>query len=797
MPETFKEIIDLLKSPDEQARSRGIERIALEGDDVHLSLLLDAMKDESLRLRNKAKALLLQKEPRLILHHLEAGLRDQDDANRRNAAMEVYVNLGETSVPVLSRLAADPDHEVRNFACVLLGVIASSTAVPALIEALKDADLSVSHAAAESLGKIGDPRAVEPLIESLGSSDFWRAFPVITALGELGNELAVKPIMNFLDNEFLTLNAAQALGRIASPTAVSRLLPLLGSDEPVIKSQALQSLVSIQSRILTEKGSGTPEPSLDPRFMEAIGGREFRAYLISLLSSGDTGLIRDALAALGWLKEDRAVSVIIDILKDEALSTSALESLISIGLPALSEAKKHLNHPVGMVRLALLKYLASLGLEPGGPYIRGMLTDDMSIVRAQAALSLGKLGDIEAADGLITALGDINPEVQEAAVTALADLDPKVVCGKLIPYLRNSNPQFMFMAAETLGLLKQEEAVRPLTALLDDLRDVIREVAVKSIGRIGGGRSVPPLMLSLKDESPRVRQQAIISLGKVKDPIVLRRLLGLLKDSDNASRYYTIRALKDQGSALAVEGLVEVLSDAPKNLAIAAVETLGSLGDKTACAAIMKAVGIGDRDLLRTASQALGELGCNEAVPLLLSLLSHGHWSVRSAAVRSLGRVGGEGIYEALSGMLAEADQVVLKTTVAALGELGDPRAAVPLVGLLHDDSLGRAAYDAILALGPRAAGVIISSLDGMPVPTLIKGARLLGDIGDRSATRFLLGLLGHPEPALRREAASALGKLGSAESMDELRRLEKYDEEEMVRQAAAVAASKIPQGGH
>jgi bilin biosynthesis protein len=41
-------------------------------------------------------------------------------------------------------------------------------AVPALIQALGDSDRDVRRAAAEALGKLGDPQAVSPLIQALG-----------------------------------------------------------------------------------------------------------------------------------------------------------------------------------------------------------------------------------------------------------------------------------------------------------------------------------------------------------------------------------------------------------------------------------------------------------------------------------------------------------------------------------------------------------------------------------------------------------------------------------------------------
>jgi len=796
MPEPLREIIDLINSVDEEVRSRGIERMALEGGRSAVPYLLSAMTDESLRLRNKARALMLQMDRTDVLPYLEDALRDNDNAGLRNAAMDIYVFLGKESLHALHRLLSDPDEEVRNFVCVLLGNIAAPESVPILLDALKDDDVNVCHAAAEALGKAGDARAVAPLIEALGSEDFWRLYPIITALGELGDERAVKPLIGFLDNELLGLTTVQALGRIASPTALTHILPLLGTDEPAVKTQALEAVVAIQKRMMGDGEDGAGK-AVNARLMEVMGDHGFRAFLIGLLSAREASVKNDALTALGWLREDRAVSRMIDLIMDESLAQSAQGALTGIGLPALPEVVKRLKHPVGMVRQALVKYLGGLDKDRGAPPLREMLKDEMSIVRAEACLVLGRLGDLEAADDIIALLGDENPEVQEAAITALSGLDPQVVCRKLVPYLRNSDPQFMFLAAETLGLLRVEEAVGPLSALLDDPREIIREVAVKSLGRIGGMNAVLPLLMSLKDESQRVRQQAIAALGKIKDPLVLGKLMDLLDDPDRAVQYYAIRALKEQGSAASVPRLIKVLDGDSKNLLVAAVETLGSLGDPSACDALLKVAGTADRDLLRTAAQALGELGCQEATPTLLRLVGHDHWSVRSAAAGSLGRVGGADASEAVSGLLKiEEDVVVRRSAVTALGELGDRRAAVMLVPMLVDESLGRYAHESLLMLGKDAAADVVKGLEDAPVTLLLKGVRVLGHMADAVGASYLKGLLIHPEPAVRREAALALGRVGGLGVVDELRRVMDTDEEEIVRMAAEGAVINMPHAG-
>ncbi|GFO53306.1 hypothetical protein GMSM_03130 [Geomonas sp. Red276] len=153
---------------------------------------------------------------------LEEGVRNNNEADLRNGAMETLVAFGEEAVPLLEGILKDPDHEVRNFATVMLGNIGSPCAVMPLIAALDDPDLNVRHGAAESLGRIGDRRACRPLLTLLDQG-FWLQFPAIAALGELGCLEAVPRLIGLLDEELLFLPVMQALGKIGDPAALPAL----------------------------------------------------------------------------------------------------------------------------------------------------------------------------------------------------------------------------------------------------------------------------------------------------------------------------------------------------------------------------------------------------------------------------------------------------------------------------------------------------------------------------------------------------------------------------------------------
>lgn len=118
---------------------------------------------------------------------LESAVRNDDNADLRNGAMEVLVRFGPPAVPKLVKLLEDDNEEVRNFSTVMLGEIGSRKAVDSLIRLLRDADANVRHGAAEALGKIGDRRAVQSLL-SLLQGDAWDKLYATAALGKLGGK---------------------------------------------------------------------------------------------------------------------------------------------------------------------------------------------------------------------------------------------------------------------------------------------------------------------------------------------------------------------------------------------------------------------------------------------------------------------------------------------------------------------------------------------------------------------------------------------------------------------------------
>ncbi len=216
------------------------------------------------------------------------------------------------------------------------------------------------------------------------------------------------------------------------------------------------------------------------------------------------------------------------------------------------------------------------------------------------------------------------------------------------------------------------------------------------------------------------------------------------------------------------------------------------IGDRDACGRLLELSHSNDADLAMVAIKSLGELGCADVKDDLLGFLAHDDWSIKAVAAASLGRVGGEGVLDALACQLSSRDRVICSGAIKALGELGDPAASRFLVPLLADAQFQKQVLDSLALLGPGSLKGTIEALRDAPPALLLKGIRLVGKMRDPEGVDYLAGLLRHPDPSIRKAAAAALGDSCLREALDVLDETVMNDEEPIVRDAAASAASII-----
>lgn len=130
--------------------------------------------------------------------------------------------------------------------------------------------------------------------------------------------------------------------------------------------------------------------------------------------------------------------------------------------------------------------------------------DENTAVRVKSVYALGQVGDPQAIDALIVALGD---PVQDVSWTAREALETfgETALPNLIRALSLDSNQVRELAANLLGDIGDSSAVDPLIAALDDHDWQVRFAVVEALGSIGDAHARSAVERMTGDPQSQVR----------------------------------------------------------------------------------------------------------------------------------------------------------------------------------------------------------------------------------------------------------------------------------------------------
>ena len=359
-------------------------------------------------------------------------------------------------------------------------------------------------------------------------------------------------------------------------------------------------------------------------------------------------------------------------------------------------------------------------------------------VRRQAALAAGRIGDAQALDRLVAALGDSTPAVQAAAAFALGLLKQSRAIAALLAFAP-VQPEAVTAIAKTggeesaaaltdlLGSGVSATAVQraalleawrlgaraPIAALLTHARNadpVARRNAVYALARLRTVRGAPALVEALADPEASVRAAALRGLSRVltdsahvSPDDVVSRIRPLLGDGDAHVRVNALRALATFHDSTLAALALPLAADPDLNVAVQAETTLGVLGGARAVAALQPGLASATFALRRQAAIALAQADSTAGVATATALLTGGpDWRWRSVAAEALGAARDRGRLEA---QLADPDGRVAVQVLQALQRLvpdGDSSLSPRARSLLqHADAGVRSVAADLLARHP------------------------------------------------------------------------------------------------
>lgn len=405
------------------------------------------------------------------------------------------------------------------------------------------------------------------------------------------------------------------------------------------------------------------------------------------------------------------------------------------------------------------------------PDVESLLREEDPVVRAAAAVLLGRLGERakDSVPRLTEMLKDRDSRVRYAAIGALGMLqeDAREAIPELINRLQDEYVYVSTAAANALTSMREyaKEYVPNLKAQLHSANPTLRATAAYALGALGqdANEVTPQLVKLLSDSDSSVSSAAAWAL--ITPPAGGTSQLGAT----------WVNSVREHAKGAIPELLRLLKSDSVAR--DRAANALGGLGEhaKGAVPELLKMLGDNDPIVRQSAATVLGLLGehAGESVPRLLEVLEMDS-SARANASWALIRQGkhAKDAVPKLLEFLQHNEPQVQFEAVAVLGGLGEhAESAVPkLLELLRDHESETVRSQAartlrLLGVHAKAAAPELERLLNNDRPDMrSKAAETLSALGGEHAERAvpkLIELLKDSEPVVRVSATAALNTLG------------------------------------
>jgi HEAT repeat protein len=453
--------------------------------------------------------------------------------------------------------------------------------------------------------------------------------------------------------------------------------------------------------------------------------------------------------------------------------------------------------------------------------------------RVWAARILGRLKAREAIPALLERFSDRDEKIRLAVATAFGEIGERSTLQSLVAaLLRDPAAQVRAEAAVSVGKVAGEGAIEILVSTLSDPDYATRLRALEALEQFRG-TDPSPILRALSDPSPEVRKRAALALDRIGyveqriqhlaiEPLhpdsanlaflrslasagVLQTLASYTIHPSSRIRAYLAELLGAFGTDAQASELVRLLEDSDWIVRAAAAEALGTLRASSAHEALARALSDVRHEVQEEAARAMSS--CDAKVlpahrAAIESVVAGGTTFARQEAVLLLARFPDDESTPAIVDATRDPSVAVRRTAVTALARPRMDAVRIPaLVERLQDQepevrlaaasALGTAAtHEAFegllrslpgatpnlreritesLASGPRAYVLsrVTELLESSDVDVKLGIVWTLGKLAD--GADILASLLRGGDPKVRASAAGALGKIPGEVSLEAL----------------------------
>jgi len=291
------------------------------------------------------------------------------------------------------------------------------------------------------------------------------------------------------------------------------------------------------------------------------------------------------------------------------------------------------------------------------------------------------------------------------AADALGDIGDEKAVKHLIPLLKDENEYVRQAGARALGKLKDRDAVEPLINTLNDPDVSVRAFSVWALGKINDSKAVEPMLSLLFDKEEKIRNNSFDALRKFQDPHVKKLMVNTLIKGAKSEMHaegmlwklislegedIILDAVKDPDgdTAKTIRNYIKLMGSKPQNVSDIARKTLKEYNDRTLVISELSAY-IKSEESPYMSIALLGEFKDPRSLPILLDVVRNKNSPIKASAINAIGNLGDKEAVPVLLDVLSDPKEYTGTRNAAAraLGTLGDQKAVDSLINILKNKS--------------------------------------------------------------------------------------------------------------
>jgi HEAT repeat protein len=431
--------------------------------------------------------------------------------------------------------------------------------------------------------------------------------------------------------------------------------------------------------------------------------REAIPLLAKHLHSQNLGVQEAADLALRRIGGPETVEAVIPLLhsEDAPVRNLSMDILRQVGGEDLQSLLKLMHDEDADIRIFGADILGSTdNVLAVGPLCDALLKDPEVNVRYQAAVSLGNLAFKDAAPCLNKAMAD-EEWVQFAVIESLTKIRDESSVTALVKALDTSTELVASMIIEALGEMANIKAVPILLKRLETSATALRNKIVKAIVSIMGGKSLTLLsdqqrekfrqylLVALQDEDEDIQDAAMHGLAFVGGAPASKAILKLASGMNPDTEHDRLERAVDCLASIGMNDSVEtVLRQGEQLQVLVALEAITRMESSRAAPMLMEIFWEKDRDTQREIAKALANKPGDEVKPFFMDVLDrHADGNVLKTAMFVLGQElhaaeSGDKIFELLQHQFDDVKESALEACVA----IGGPEMERRFAELFHSE---------------------------------------------------------------------------------------------------------------